>query len=72
MGAPSTLYALLLILWGDHQIFDFWTALFGSLYLIIGSKFEERSLVSQYGKAYEAYKSSVPAFIPYKGLYNPL
>lgn len=43
------------------------TAAWGSLYLLIGSRFEERRLLRQYGAAYAAYRARVPAFIPWKG-----
>lgn len=37
--------------------------LFG-LYFWIGSIYEERNLVKDYGKAYEKYRQEVPRFIP--------
>jgi protein-S-isoprenylcysteine O-methyltransferase Ste14 len=43
------------------------TALWGGIYLFIGTWFEERSLVKQYGRAYVEYKEKVPAVIPFKG-----
>ncbi len=57
-----------LILWG--QVVDpltLATAVWGSLYLLIGSRFEERWLRTHYGEAYDTYRSKVPAFIPWKG-----
>lgn len=57
-----------LILWG--QVVDpltLATAVWGSLYLLIGSRFEERWLCAHYGEAYAAYRRKVPAFIPWKG-----
>ena len=57
-----------LILWG--QVMDpltLATAVWGSLYLLIGSRFEERWLLSHYGEPYAAYRRKVPAFVPWKG-----
>ncbi|SCA56397.1 conserved membrane hypothetical protein [Candidatus Terasakiella magnetica] len=57
-----------LILWGRiNNEFDVMTAICGSLYLWIGSRFEERHLIRLYGDHYATYKSRVPAFIPFKG-----
>ena len=43
------------------------TAIWGSLYVLIGVRLEERKLIALYGEAYEAYRTKVPAFIPWKG-----
>ncbi len=43
------------------------TAVWGSLYLLIGSYFEERRLLARYGEAYAAYRRQVPSLIPWKG-----
>ena len=59
----------LLVLWG--QAIGPWetaTALWGSLYLIIGAWFEERRLLRILGADYAAYRARVPAFIPWKGV----
>jgi len=57
-----------LILWGRvDSSFDVMTALCGSLYLWIGSVFEERHLIRLHGDHYATYKSRVPAFVPFKG-----
>ena len=57
-----------LILWGRVAgEFDLATALWGSLYLVAGARFEERWLARHYGEAYAAYRRRVPAFIPWKG-----
>ncbi len=50
--------------WNDHGLA---TALWGSLYLIIGSRFEERRLIRLHGDAYRAYRARVPAFVPWRG-----
>jgi len=56
-----------LILWGGaDSSFGFWTAVWGSLYLIVGTAFEERKLVHFYGDAYGSYQAEVPRYIPFK------
>ncbi len=57
-----------LILWGAAQTeFGLATAVWGSLYLAIGTRFEERKLLRLYGDAYADYRRKVPAVIPWKG-----
>ena len=57
-----------LILWGRvDDPFALATAVWGSLYLVIGTVFEERRLSRLYGAAYAAYRRQVPAFVPWKG-----
>ena len=57
-----------MIFWGGAvSDFGLATAVWGSLYLFIGARHEERSLSALYGDAYAEYKSRVPAFIPWKG-----
>jgi protein-S-isoprenylcysteine O-methyltransferase Ste14 len=57
-----------LILWGRvSDEFSLATAVWGSLYLLIGSGFEERRLLRLYGTAYADYRARVPAFVPWKG-----
>ena len=57
-----------LILWGRVvDQFSLATAIWGSVYLVVGAVFEERWLLSHYGQAYAAYRERVPAFIPWKG-----
>jgi len=41
--------------------------LWGSVYLVVGSHFEERFLERLYGDAYADYRRRVPAFVPWKG-----
>ena len=55
----------LLFLWGGavHSL-GLWTALWGSLYLLIGARFEERKLIRSYGEEYVQYQRDVPAFFP--------
>lgn len=57
--------AVLLILWGGVRgELGLATAAWGSLYLLIGSLFEERRLVARYGDAYQKYRSTTPRFLP--------
>ena len=57
-----------LYMWGAvHSELDLATALYASLYLMIGSHFEERKLIDLYGTAYSDYKKRVPALIPWRG-----
>ena len=60
--------ALFLCLWGlVYDPLSLATALWGSLYTLIGTYFEERKLISLYGEDYEAYRRRVPAFVPWRG-----
>lgn len=55
----------LLILWGGaDSSLGFWTAVFGSVYLIIGTLFEERKLIKIYGDEYQTYQKEVPKYFP--------
>ena len=61
-----------LVLWGHAQTeFSLATAVWGSIYLLIGAMYEERRLIGRYGEAYVAYRRRVPAFIPWRGRVNP-
>ena len=64
---PLYLGAYLYLLGGAVSEFGLQTALWGCLYLWIGTWFEERSLVNLYGRAYIEYKEKVPAILPFKG-----
>jgi len=64
---PLYLGAYLYLLGGAVSEFGMQTALWGCLYLWVGTWFEERSLVNQYGRAYVEYKKKVPAILPFKG-----
>lgn len=60
--------ASFLILWGRiSSDFDLFSAVFASLYLVIGTYYEERHLVRAYGALYADYRRQVPAYIPWKG-----
>lgn len=57
-----------LILWGAAMApLGLATAVWGSLYLLIGTACEERRLLGRYGEDYARYRATVPAFIPWKG-----
>lgn len=61
--------AAFLILWGAAWTpFGLMTAIYGSVYLLIGTALEERRLLARYGDAYADYKARVPAFVPKIGL----
>jgi protein-S-isoprenylcysteine O-methyltransferase Ste14 len=56
---------LLLLLWGDARApFTGATALFATLYVLIGIHFEERKLKRLYGEVYTAYRARVPMLFP--------
>lgn len=54
---------LFLVGLADSQ-FGLATALWGSIYFLIGSRVEERRLLAVYGAAYERYRRTTPAFLP--------
>ena len=57
--------AALLLLWGRvTNELGLATAMWGSLYLWIGSLFEERRLIAQYGSDYRLYRDRTPRFWP--------
>ncbi len=64
---PLYLGAYMIIWGGAVSDFGLATAVWGSLYLFIGARHEERSLSALYGEAYADYKRRVPAVIPWKG-----
>ncbi|MBB4264545.1 methyltransferase family protein [Roseospira visakhapatnamensis] len=55
----------LMLFWGLAQSpLGLATALWGSLYFLIGSRVEERRLLALYGGAYADYRRRIPGFIP--------
>ena len=64
---PLYLGVYLYLIGGSVSDFGLQTALWGCLYLVVGTWFEERSLVTQFGQAYVEYKQKVPAIFPFKG-----
>lgn len=57
---------LFLIIWArTTDEFALATAIWASLYLVIGTKLEEGRLATKYGEAYIAYKSKVPMYVPW-------
>ena len=60
--------AAIVILWcGVDAPMGLATAVWGSLYLIVGAAFEERRLIRLYGESYQTYRQKVPSFIPWRG-----
>lgn len=60
--------AAFMILWGGaFSALGGATAVWGSLYLLLGTWSEEKRLLVRYGDDYRAYRKRVPAFIPWKG-----
>lgn len=58
----------MMILWGAAWTdLGLATACWGTLYLVIGARFEERRLIRLYGDAYRTYRQRVPAFVPWRG-----
>ncbi len=60
--------AMFLMFWG--RAFDeaaLMTALWGTLYLVIGTIFEERKLLQIYGEDYARYSAAVPRYVPLRG-----
>lgn len=57
----------LLFIWFVPSMSESWFvfSLLATLYFYIGSYFEERKMISQYGNAYLEYKKSVPRIIPF-------
>lgn len=43
------------------------TALWATLYIVIGARIEERRLVARHGEAYRRYQRQVPFLMPWKG-----
>jgi len=64
---PLYLGAYLYLIGGAVSEFALQTTIWGCVYLMAGTWFEERSLVSRYGLAYVEYKEKVPAVFPFKG-----
>ena len=62
-----------LILWGGATgDFGLATAVWGSVYLVIGAGFEDRKLLVLYGDEFRDYKGRIPAVIPWRGRQGPL
>lgn len=60
-----------LILWGGAtSSLGLWTAVLGTLYLLIGTSFEERKLRNIYGEEYRLYQKEVPRYFPSLNLLN--
>jgi len=56
----------ILALWGGATApLGLTTAVFGTAYLWIGLRFEERKLIAVYGTAYLNYREAVPSLVPF-------
>lgn len=54
-----------LILWGGAvSPLGFWTAVWGTIYIVIGTVYEERTLTTIYGDDYRNYQQEVPKYFP--------
>lgn len=62
-------YALaLILLWTrPPDTANLLTATFLTLYLILGSRLEERKLLLEFGEAYARYRAAVPGLLPWPG-----
>lgn len=62
-------YALGLLLLWTRDLNAAWlaTALMVTVYILVGSRLEERKLLALYGEAYRRYRLRVPALIPLPG-----
>lgn len=59
---------LLMFFWGGAvDEYALATAIWVSAYLVVGTWFEERSLVARYGEAYIGYQRRVPIILPWRG-----
>ena len=55
----------MLLLWGlAHDEAGIATALWGTLYFLIGARCEEHRLIRLFGERYRAYRRQVPAYMP--------
>jgi len=56
---------LVLVWTRDMNAAFLWTAIVITLYFIIGSRLEERKLMTYHGRAYRRYRAQVPGLIPH-------
>lgn len=58
---------VLMILWAAARSeFGLASAIWGTVYIIVGSRLEERRLLNRFGTAYAVYRDRVPALIPWR------
>ena len=69
-GRHPLYFGTLLVVWGVFLLFPTDAALavagVSTLYLIVGSKLEERKLEQQFGEAYRSYQRNVPMLFPFR------
>ena len=59
---------VLLMLWGGSTtLFALATAVCGTVYILVGIRFEEDKLLRLYGDSYTAYRKHVPKLLPWPG-----
>ncbi len=61
---PLYTASIVLLLGGATSPFGLATAAFGTAYLVVGLRFEERKLLAVYGAPYQRYRERVPALLP--------
>ncbi|MBV1701434.1 MAG: hypothetical protein KGQ46_06385 [Hyphomicrobiales bacterium] len=62
--------SILLLLASVTDPYTLATALFATVYFVIGLRFEERKLQRLYGAAYQAYRARTPALVPAWGRHH--
>lgn len=65
---PVYTSALMIIWAGVKTEPDIATAIWATIYIVIGLYFEEKKLARLYGHEYDHYKSQVPALVPWRGM----
>ena len=59
---------LLLVPWGRSTTpFALATAVYATVYILVGIRFEEDKLLRLYGDSYTAYRKHVPKLLPWPG-----
>lgn len=66
---------IFILLWGNlirtGELRDLLLAAIGTLYLYVGSTWEEQKLVAAFGEAYRRYRQRVPRLLPRPGRHEP-
>lgn len=64
---PLYLATLILLAALARDLLSLLTALFATLYILVGLRFEERALLRRLGPDYARYRARVPALLPWRG-----
>jgi protein-S-isoprenylcysteine O-methyltransferase Ste14 len=64
---PLYLAAVILLAALVRDLLSLLTALFATVYILIGMRFEERALLRRFGAEYARYRARVPALLPWRG-----